>query len=134
MESEYYALTNTIKEAIWIQLLLSLTKLLSPLPFPILCDNQSTCTIANTDIISSCTKHIDVRHHFIHQHLNDSSFTTVWILTSDMMANILTKPLSLLYFFAIAIPLAYLCPNLFHFHFSHFLFLLSFCLVFDTCP
>ena len=62
-ESEYYALTNTVKEAIWIKLFLSLTSLLSPQPLPILCDNQSTCTIANMDIISSRTKHIDVRHH-----------------------------------------------------------------------
>jgi hypothetical protein len=37
-ESEYYALTNTVKEAIWVKLFLSLTSLLSPLPFPILCD------------------------------------------------------------------------------------------------
>ena len=92
-ESEYYALTNTIKEAIWIRLFLSLTSLPSPIPFPILCDNQSTCTIANTDIISSRTKHIDVRHHFIRQHLNNGSFATTWIPTSDMTADIFTKPL-----------------------------------------
>src|ERR1700678_4771798 len=63
-ESEYYALTNTFKEAIWIKLFLTLTKIPSPHPFPIFCDNQSTCTIAKTDAISSRTKHIDVRHHF----------------------------------------------------------------------
>jgi hypothetical protein len=92
-ESEYYALTNTVKEAIWMKLFLSLTSLPSPQPFPILCDNQSTCTIANTDVISSRTKHIDVRHHFIRQHLNDGSFITKWISTSDMTADIFTKPL-----------------------------------------
>ena len=92
-ESEYYALTNTIKEAIWIKLFLSLTSLPSPIPFPIYCNNQSTCTIANTDVISSRTKHIDVRHHFIRQHLNEGSFITTWIPTSDMTADILTKPL-----------------------------------------
>ena len=92
-ESEYYALTNTIKEAIWFKLFLSLTSLPSPTPLPILCDNQSTCTIANTDIISSRTKHIDVRHHFIRQHLLDRSFVTTWCPTSDMTADIFTKPL-----------------------------------------
>ena len=91
-ESEYYALTNTIKEAIWIRLFLSLTSLPSPLPFPIFCDNQSTCTIANTDIISSRTKHIDVRHHFIRQHLNDGSFTTTWIPTSDIISKLRKFP------------------------------------------
>ena len=92
-ESEYYALTNTIKEAISVTLFLSATKLPSPKPFPIFCDNQSTCSIANTNAISSRTKHIDVQHHFIRQHINDGLFNTVWISTSDMTADIFTKPL-----------------------------------------
>jgi len=37
-ESEYYALTNAIKEAIWIKLFLTLTKLPTPQPFPVLLD------------------------------------------------------------------------------------------------
>ena len=97
-ESEFYALTNTVKEAIWIKLFLSLTSLPSPVLFPIFCDNQSTCTIANTDVISSRTKHIDVRHHFIRQHLNEGTFVTTWIPTSDITADILTKPLLLTLF------------------------------------
>ena len=92
-ESKYYALSNTIKEVIWIQLFLSLTQLPSPKTFPILCHNQSTQSIANTDAISSCTKHIDVSHHFIREHIANGSFSTVWISTSDMIADIFTKPL-----------------------------------------
>ena len=92
-ESEYYALSSTIKEAIWIQLFLSLTQLPSSKTIPILCDNQSTQSIANTDAISSRTKHIDVRHHFIREHITNGSFSTVWISTSDMVADIFTKPL-----------------------------------------
>jgi hypothetical protein len=92
-ESEYYALTNTLKEAIWLRLFLSLMKLPTSLPFPIFCDNQSACTIANTDSISSRTKHIDVRHHFIREHLSNGSFTTLWIPTNEMTADIFTKPL-----------------------------------------
>ena len=92
-ESEYYALTNTFKEAIWIKLFLSLTKLPSSSPFPVFCDNQSACSIANTDSISSRTKHIDVRHHFIRELIINGSFTTVWVSTSHMVADIFTKPL-----------------------------------------
>ena len=64
-ESEYYALANTVKEAIWIKLFLTLTQLSTPQPLPLLCDKQSAHAIASTDAISSRTKHIDVRHHFI---------------------------------------------------------------------
>ena len=59
-ESEYYALANTVKEAIWLRLFLTLTHLYPSHPLPLLCDNQSTRTIACTDAISSRTKHIDV--------------------------------------------------------------------------
>ena len=92
-ESEYYALTNAFKEAIWIKLFLTLTKLPTPHPFSIFCDNQSTCVISKSDTISSRTKHIDVRHHFIRHHVNDGSFATVWMPTTHMTADIFTKPL-----------------------------------------
>jgi hypothetical protein len=92
-ESEYYALTNTIKEALWLKLFLVLTQLPFPHLFPIFCDNQSTCMIAKTDALSSRTKHIDVRHHFIRQHITDGSFTITWLPTNNMTADILTKPL-----------------------------------------
>jgi hypothetical protein len=94
-ESEYYALTNTIKEALWLKFFLTLTKLPTPHPFSILCDNQSTCIIAKSDTVSSRTKHIDVRHHFIRQHITDGSFSVIWIPTADMTADIFTKPLPL---------------------------------------
>ena len=98
LTKKYYALMNTIKEGIWMKLFLSLTSLPLPTPFPIFCDNQSTCTIANTDVISSQTKHIDILHHFICQLLNDGSFNTVWLPTDDIKADILTKPLLLTLF------------------------------------
>jgi hypothetical protein len=92
-KSEYYALTNTIKEAIWIQLFLFLMELPFSKTLSILCDNQSTQSIANTDAISSRTKHIDVSYHFIWEHIANKAFSTIWIPTSDMVADIFTKPL-----------------------------------------
>ena len=92
-ESEYYALANTVKEAIWLKLFLTLSHLYTPSPLPLLCDNQSTRAIASTDAISSRTKHIDVRHHFIREHVTNGSFPLHWISTSDMIADIFTKSL-----------------------------------------
>jgi Reverse transcriptase (RNA-dependent DNA polymerase) len=93
-ESEYYALANTMKEAIWLKLFLKLTQLYIPPSFPLLCDNQSTRSIASTDAISPRTKHIDVRYHFLREHITNGSFPLHWIPTSDMVADIFTKPLS----------------------------------------
>ena len=66
--------------------------MLLPHLFPLLCDNQSTLNIANSLLITSCSKHI--QYHFIHKHLLSGSFTTTWIPTGDMTADIFTKPLS----------------------------------------
>ena len=92
-ESEYYALANTMKEAIWLKLFITLTHLSTTSCLPLLCDNQSTRAIASSDVISSRTKHIDVRYHFIREHINSGSFPVHWIPTSDMIADIFTKPL-----------------------------------------
>ena len=45
--------------------------------------------------LSSRSKYIDVWYHFIREHVSDGTFSTTWIPTEDMTADILTKPLPL---------------------------------------
>jgi len=94
-EAEYYSMTHALKEALWIRLFLSLHSLPVPKPFPLLSDNQSACALANNSSITSRSKHIDIRHYFIRAHIEDGTFCTNWIPTSDMPADIFTKPLPL---------------------------------------
>ena len=35
---------------------------------PLLCDNESAVKIAKNPVQLSCTKHIDIRHHFLRDH------------------------------------------------------------------
>ena len=92
-ESEYYAITHAMKEALWLCLFLKLHDLPILHLFPLLCDNQSTLTLIQSESISLRSKHINVQYHFIQEHVSDSTFTTTWIPTEDMTAKILTKPL-----------------------------------------
>jgi hypothetical protein len=92
-EAEYYALTHAFKEALWLRVFLSLLKFPSPRPFPILCDNQAACSLSNSPALSTRSKHIDIRHHFIRDHVHNGSFSTTWIPTEDMPADIFTKAL-----------------------------------------
>jgi hypothetical protein len=94
-DAEYYSMTHAIKEALWIHLFLSLNSLPVPRPFPLLSDNQSACSLANNPNITSCSKHIDICHHFIREHIANGTFCMNWIPTSDMPTNIFTKPLAL---------------------------------------
>ena len=92
-EAEYYAMTHAFKEALWLRTFLELMKFPVPRPFPILSDNQAACSLSNSMAISARSKHIDIRHHFIRDHVLDGSFSTTWIPTADMPADIFTKPL-----------------------------------------
>lgn len=92
-EAEYYVMTHAFKEAIWIRVFLGLLKFSVPHPFPILSDNQAACALSHSPAISARSKYIDIRHHFIRSLVQDGSFSTTWIPTEDMPADIFTKPL-----------------------------------------
>ena len=83
------------KEALWLRTFLEILKFPVPRPFPILSDNQAACSLSNTPAISARSKHIDICHHFIRNLVLDGSFSTTWIPTADMPADIFTKPLPL---------------------------------------
>ena len=86
---------HAFKEALWLCTFLEILKFLVPCPFPILSDDQAACFLSNSPAISAHSKHIDIRHHFICDHVLNGSFSTTWIPTSDMLADIFTKPLPL---------------------------------------
>jgi len=92
-KAEYYALTHALKEGIWIRIFCSLLKFPFSIPFTLFSDNQATLSLSTSETISARSKHIDIKHHFIHSHIKDGSFSVNWIETSDMPADILTKPL-----------------------------------------
>jgi hypothetical protein len=93
-EAEYYAMSHAFKEALWLRAFLAFLGFPVPRPFPILSDNQAACSLSNSLAISARSKHIDIRHHFIREHVQSGAFSTTWVPTEDMPADIFTKPLS----------------------------------------
>ena len=75
-EAEYYAMSHAFKEALWIRVFLGFLKFPVPCPFPIFSDNQAACSLSNSLAISARSKHIDIRHHFIREHVQDGPFST----------------------------------------------------------
>ena len=69
MEAEYYAMTHALNEGIWMHLFLSLLNLPVPKPFSLFCDNQAMISLLSSESISSHSKHIDIKHHFIYSHV-----------------------------------------------------------------
>jgi hypothetical protein len=90
-EAELIALTDAVKEAMWLQKLLELFNIQQPLR--IYEDNQSTIKIAENAVFSDRTKHLQVRFQFIKELIEQKRLEIVYCPTKDMTADILTKHL-----------------------------------------
>ena len=60
---------------------------------PILCDNTSAINISKNPIQNSRTKHIDIKHHFIRDHVLKGDIELEFVSTSEQLADILTNSL-----------------------------------------
>ena len=60
---------------------------------PLLCDNESAVKLANNLVQHSRTKHIDIRHHFLRDHVAKNDISLEGVRTKDQLADIFTKPL-----------------------------------------
>ncbi|GJX46681.1 hypothetical protein Tco_0271871 [Tanacetum coccineum] len=60
---------------------------------PIFCDNTSAIAISNNLVLHTRTKHIDIRYHFIRDHILKGDIELHFIPTQYQLADIFTKPL-----------------------------------------
>jgi hypothetical protein len=60
---------------------------------PLLCDNESVVKIANNLVQHSRTKHIDIRHHFLRDHIAKNDISLEGVRSENQLADIFTKPL-----------------------------------------
>ena len=60
---------------------------------PIFCDNTNAINLSKNPVHHSRTKHIEVRHHFLRDHITKNDIKLEFISTKEQLANIFTKPL-----------------------------------------
>ncbi|CAI7782977.1 unnamed protein product [Closterium sp. NIES-54] len=91
-EAELYAVTMAAQEARWLSYLL--TDLGSPQPCPTLrCDNASTIHLTKEAVFHGRSKHIELRHYFVRDLVQDGHITVRKIDSSSNPADIFTKAL-----------------------------------------
>ncbi|GJY90068.1 retrovirus-related pol polyprotein from transposon TNT 1-94 [Tanacetum coccineum] len=78
------AQTLTILDATWTG---------KALQVPIFYDNTSVITISNNLVMHSRTKHVDIRYHFIRDHILKEDIELHFIPTQYQLADIFTKPM-----------------------------------------
>lgn len=93
-EAEYMALTEAAKEAVWLRNFLS--ELDIPLhtdKIKIRVDNQSAIKLSVNPEFHARTKHIELRHHYVRELVEDGQVELEYINTKENIADMLTKGL-----------------------------------------
>ena len=92
-EAEYMALSSAVQEALWLKQLIyeiSMEKVV----IKVHCDNKGAIDIAKNNITSQRSKHIDIRHHFLRDHVLNKKVVLEYTCTEKMPADVFTKPLT----------------------------------------
>ena len=101
-EAEYMALGEAVKEAIWLKSFINDLDIgIHFNTVPIHVDNQSAIKLAKNPEFHQRSKHIDLRHHFLRQHVRDNTIELRWISGKENPADMLTKALDPIKFEAI---------------------------------
>jgi hypothetical protein len=93
-EAEYMAISDVIKEVMWMRILLTELDLKIETPTMIYVDNQSAIKISENDTAHDRTKHIDIRHFYIRDLIESGEVKLAWVPTELQLADIFTKPLT----------------------------------------
>ncbi|GJT77150.1 hypothetical protein Tco_1043875 [Tanacetum coccineum] len=103
-EAEYVSAKKACQQALWIkQALIDYGIRLDDIP--IMCDNKGAIGLSKNLVQHSRTKHIEIRHHFLHDNVQKVNISIESVSSEDSIADILTKPLK-------REPFNYLCLGL----------------------
>jgi hypothetical protein len=92
-EAEYIAMSEAVKEMLWIIHLLTEAKI--PFETPILwADNQGAQALARNPVLHQRSKHIDIRHHFIRDVLKSGTMKSKFVESKNNWSDFGTKPVS----------------------------------------
>ena len=96
--AEYRAITTACNALIWMRSCLK--ELGMELHEPVLFreDNQATISMATNYMTTKRTKHVDIRHHVIRYWCDQDVMDFTYINTSDQLADLMTKALTLPHF------------------------------------
>lgn len=95
LDAEYIAGAEAAKEAVWIRNFINDLRIpgLYVKSVPLYIDCNSALRLTHNPEFHSRSKHIDVKHHFIREKVEEGAINTERVSTKDNLGDILTKPL-----------------------------------------
>nr|KYP66518.1 Copia protein [Cajanus cajan] len=91
-EAEYVAAGQCLTQLLWIKHHLEDYNIYES-SIPVLCDNTVAISISKNLVLHSRTKHIEIKHHFIRDHVQKGTFDLLYVKTEEQLVDIFTKPL-----------------------------------------
>jgi hypothetical protein len=93
-EAEYKALSDLSREIVWITSLINEIKIFkSPSNIPVFIDNKAAIDLARSETSQNGfrTKHMDIRLHFVREHVQSNLLNLIYIKSNENPADFLTK-------------------------------------------
>ena len=88
------ALSEATQEAVWLKtFLIELGEMHKNDAVKIYEDNQGSIALAKNPQFHKRTKHIDIRYHFVREKVEDGQVVLEYISTTNMLADLMTKPI-----------------------------------------
>ena len=94
-ESEYIAAGSCCAQLLWMKQTLK-DYGIDLKQVPLYFDNESAIKIANNPVQHSKTKQIEIRHHFLRDHVMKEDIDIIHVNTKEQLADIFTKYLRIL--------------------------------------
>ncbi|GJV35500.1 hypothetical protein Tco_1407977 [Tanacetum coccineum] len=92
IEAEYIALSRCCAQVLWMRSQLS-DYVFKFNKIPLYCDNQSAIALCCNNVQHSRSKHIDIRHHFIKEQVENRVVEVYFVEMKYQLADIFTKAL-----------------------------------------
>ena len=91
-EAEYVAAGSCCAQLLWMRQTLKDYSVICD-KVPLWCDNESAIKISLNPVQHFKTKHIEIRYHFIRDHIRQGEIKLKYVNTHDNLADIFMKPL-----------------------------------------
>lgn len=91
-EVEYIAASGCSTQILWMKIQLEDFQIYES-NIPIFCDNTSATCLSKNPILHSRAKRIEIKHHFIRDHVHKCVLNLKFIDTDHQLVDIFTKPL-----------------------------------------
>nr|GEW03870.1 retrovirus-related Pol polyprotein from transposon TNT 1-94 [Tanacetum cinerariifolium] len=93
-EAEYVAAATTAYQVIWLRKVLGDLGEEQIEATEIMCDNKSAVILARNSVLHARSKHIEIKHHFIRELIENEEINLEHYKTEEQMADIMTKSLA----------------------------------------